>query len=286
MDYALPVQPYEPGQLAITEGAIEYYIGARHRVVFGKSSALHSPRQNQILAALPDADYARVLPHLELTQLPSGSALHEPGGHLSFAYFLTAGIVSPLCVMENGAAAAVAITGNEGVVGTSLFMGGGTTPNRAVVQSAGHAYRLGANRLREEFERGGDLCQLLLRYTQSLITQMAQTAVCNRYHSIEQQLCRWLLMSLDRVPTNELSLTHELLANILGVRREGITEAAGKLQKAGVIRYGRGHITVINHLELEERVCECYAAVKGESGRPAVRTRRHSKARACGAAAN
>jgi CRP-like cAMP-binding protein len=215
------------------------------------------------------------LPHLELVQLPFGSTLHEAGGTHNFAYFPISGIVSPLCVMENGAAAAVAITGNEGMVGTSLFMGGGVALNRAVVQCAGQAYRLGANRLKHVFEQGGQLCQLLLSYTQSLLIQMAQTAVCNRYHTIEQQVCRWLLQSLDRMPTNELSLTHELLANMLGVRREGVTDVAGKLQKAGLIRYWRGKITVLNHVKLEERVCECYAAVKGDYTRPS-KTRRHA----------
>jgi len=274
MDYALPDLQYDTLQLPVSGGAIDYpRIGARPRLAFAQSKVLHSPRQNQLLAALPDADYERVLPYLEYTQLASGSSLHEAGGHLSFAYFPTAGIVSPLCMMENGSAAAVAITGNEGMIGTSLFMGGGVTPDRALVQSAGHAYRLGANKLRQEFERGGHFCRLLLRYTQSLLTQMAQTAVCNRYHSIEQQLCRWLLLSLDRMPANELRLTHELLSNILGVRREGVTEAAGRLQKAGVIRYGRGHITVLSHSELENRVCECYAAVKGDSGREYIYSR-------------
>jgi CRP-like cAMP-binding protein len=218
---------------------------------------------------LPDADYKRLLPHLEFMKLPFGRALHEAGGDLSFAYFPTDGIVAPLCVMTDGAATAVAITGNEGVVGTSLFMGGAATSNWAVVQSAGHAYRISARRLRQEFERGGHLCQVLLRYTQSLITQMAQTAVCYRHHTIEQQLCRWLLLSLDRMSTNELNLTHELLAVILGVRREGITVAAGKLQEGGVIRYRRGVITVLDHPGLERRVCECYAAVKGQASRPA-----------------
>ena len=287
MDYALPDLPYDSLQMPVSGGAIDCHrIGARPRLAFAQSRVLHSPRQNQLLAALPDADYERVLPHLEFMQLASGSTLHEAGGQLRFACFPTAGIVSPLCVMENGSAAAVAITGNEGMIGTSLFMGGGVTPDRALVQSAGHAYRLGAHKLRQEFERGGDLCRVLLRYTQALITQMAQTAVCNRYHSIEQQLCRWLLLSLDRMPANELRLTHELLANILGVRREGVTEAAGKLQKAGVIRYGRGHITVPSRLELENRVCECYKAVKGESSRSAAATRQHAKSRACSALAS
>ena len=286
MDYALPDLPCDSLQMPVSGGAIDCHrIGTRPRLAFAQSKVLHSPRQNQLLAALPDADYERVLPYLEFTQLASGSTLHEAGEQLRFAYFPTTGIVSPLCVMENGSAAAVAITGNEGMIGTSLFMGGGVTPDQALVQIAGHAYRLGANKLRQEFERGGHFCRLLLRYTQSLITQMAQTAVCNRYHSIEQQLCRWLLLSLDRMPVNELRLTHELLANILGVRREGVTEAAGKLQKAGVIRYGRGHITVLSHLDLENRVCECYAAVKGESGRSAATTRGNSRARACRAIA-
>jgi CRP-like cAMP-binding protein len=280
MDYALPALPYDNIlQLPVAEGAIDYHIDARRRLAFGQSKVLHSPRQNKLLAALPDTVYERLRPHLELMQLRFGSTLHEAGGHLNFGYFPIAGIVSPLCVMENGSAAAVAITGNEGMVGTSLFMGGGATPNRAVVQSAGHAYRIGANRLRQEFERGGELCRLLLRYTQLLMTQIGQTAVCNRYHTIEQQLCRWLLQSLDRMPTNELSLTHELLASTLGVRREGVTDAAGKLQEAGVIRYRRGHITVLNHQALEQRVCECYAVVKGEC-RSVSNARRLAKARA------
>ena len=262
MDHALPALSYDTHQVPVSHEAFDFHIDVCRRVPFGQSSVVHSPKQNQLLAELPAADYERLRPHLELIWLPLGSTLHEAGGHLNFAYFPTTGIVSPLCLMENGAAAAVAITGNEGVVGTSLFMGGGATPTRAVVQSAGHAYRLGANRLRQEFERGGPLCQSLLRYTQSLITQMAQTAACNRYHSIEQQVCRWLLLSLDRIRTNDLSLTHELLGSTLGVRREGVTEAAGKLQKAGVIRYGRGHMTVVNRRALEKRVCECYAVVR------------------------
>lgn len=278
MDYALPVLPYHARQLPFSDEAIDYHIGTRRRVPFGQLAVCHSPRQNRLLAALPDADYERLLPHLELMTLPSGLTLHEAGGHLSFAYFPTAGIMSPLCVMKNGATLAVAITGNEGMVGTSLFMGGGIIPNQAVVHSAGHAYRLGANKLSREFERGGHLCRLLLRYTQSLITQMVQAAACNRYHSIEQQMCRWLLLCLDRVPTNELSLTHELLSSILGVRREGVTQAAGKLQEAGVIRYRRGHISVMNRVELEERACECYAVVKGEFSRIAINVRPHASA--------
>ena len=286
MDYALPVLPYDARQLPFSDEAIDYHIGTRRRVAFGQLPVCHSPRQNRLLAALPDADYERLLPHLELMSLPSGLTLHEAGGHLSFAYFPTAGIMSPLCMMKNGATLAVAITGNEGMVGTSLFMGGGIMLNRAVVHSAGHAYRLGAKKLSQEFDRGGYLCRLLLRYTQSLITQMAQAAACNRYHSIEQQMCRWLLLSLDRVRANELVMTQELLASILGVRREGVTKAARKLQEVGVIRYRRGHITVLNHMALEERACECYAVVKGESGRFASNVRPHASARGQGVIAN
>ena len=274
MDYELPEQQYDTFQLLAPDGVPDYYRGNRPRLAFAQPEVLQSPRQNQLLAALPGADYERVQPHLEFVPLVAGSALHEAGGPLRFGYFPTVGIVSPLCGMENGAVAAVAITGNDGMIGTSLFMGGGATPDRALVQSAGYAYRLGANRLRQEFDRGGSFCRLLLRYTQSLITQMAQTAVCNRYHTIEQQLCRWLLLSLDRMRGNELRLTHELLGNLLGVRREGVTGAAGKLQRAGVIRYGRGRITVLNHLELEQRVCECYAAQKKNDDSALALTRR------------
>jgi CRP-like cAMP-binding protein len=237
-------------------------IGTRHRIAFWQSSVPHSPKKNQILAALPEADYERVLPHLELIQLPYGSTLNEAGSHPSFVYFPIVGIVSPLYVKKNGAVSAVSITGSEGVVGTSLFMGGGTTLNWDVVQSAGYAYRLSANKLKQEFERGSNLCQMLLRFTQSLITQIAQTAVCTRHHTLKQQLCRWLLLSLDRMPTNELRLTHELLATILGVRREGVTMTAGDLQKAGVIRYSRGHVTVLDRPMLEKCACECYSVVK------------------------
>jgi len=229
--------------------------------------ASHTPKQNHLLAALPAADYERLLPNLELVRLELGSALYESGSRQEHVYFPTASIVSLLYVMENGASAEIAIVGNEGVVGISLFMGGETTPSRAVVQSAGHAYRLKASILKKEFERGGQLQYLLLRYTQSLITQMAQTAVCNRHHAVEQQLCRWLLLSLDRLPSNELTMTQELIANMLGVRREGVTEAAGKLQTAGLIQYTRGKITVLDRPQLEERVCECYAVVKRETDR-------------------
>ena len=226
-----------------------------------------TPRQNYLLAALPAADYQRVLPGLELIPLPLGWAVYEAGRKQGYVYFPTDSIISLLYVMENGASAEIALTGNDGVVGISLFMGGETTPSRAVVQSAGHAYRLKASILKREFDRGGVLQQLLLRYTQSLITQMAQTAVCNRHHSVEQQLCRWLLLSLDRLSSNKLMMTQELIANMLGVRREGITEAAGRLQSAGIMRYSRGRITVLDRRRLEAQVCECYAVVKREAER-------------------
>jgi len=227
----------------------------------------HSPKQNHLLASLPAADYARLLSELELVPMPLGWSVYESGGHQGYVYFPTNSIVSLLYVMENGASAEMAITGNEGVVGIALFMGGETTPSRAVVQSAGHAYRLKAAVLRREFEHGGALQHLLLRFTQALITQMAQTAVCNRHHSVVQQLCRWLLLSMDRLPGNELRMTQELIANMLGVRREGVTEAAGMLQEAGLINYSRGLITVLNRPKLEKQVCECYAVVKREVDR-------------------
>jgi len=227
----------------------------------------NSPTNNLLLAALPATDYERLLPHLELISLPLGWSVYEPGNRMRHVFFPTQGIVSLLYVMENGASAEIAITGNEGLVGIALFMGGESTPSRAVVQAAGHAYRLPAQYLRQEFERGGELQHLLLRFTQALITQMAQTAVCNRHHTIEQQLCRWLLLSLDRLHSNELEMTQELIANMLGVRREGVTEAAGDLQDAGLIKYRRGHITVLDRTKLEHRVCECYAVVKRESDR-------------------
>ena len=230
-------------------------------------SGRHSPKQNHLLAALPAADYERLLPELELVPLPLGWAVYESGGKLGFVYFPTTSIISLLYVMENGASAEIAVTGSDGLVGIALFMGGETTPSRAVVQSAGYGYRLKAGVLKREFEQGGTLQHLALRYTQALITQMAQTAVCNRHHSVEQQLCRWLLLSLDRLPSNELSMTQELIANMLGVRREGVTEAAGKLQAAGLIHYSRGHITVLDRPKLEKRVCECYAVVKREFDR-------------------
>jgi CRP-like cAMP-binding protein len=231
------------------------------------SSSLSNPRQNRLLAALPAADYERLLPQLELVTLPLGMVVYESGGALAYVYFPTDSIVSLLYVMQDGASAEIAVTGFEGLVGIALFMGGETTPSRAVVQSAGFAYRLKAAFLKKEFDNGGPLQHLALRYTQALITQMAQTAVCNRHHSVEQQLCRWLLLSLDRLPSNELTMTQELIANMLGVRREGVTEAAGRLQKAGLIEYSRGHIVVINRPKLEARVCECYAVVKTEYDR-------------------
>ena len=227
----------------------------------------NTPKQNHLLAALPTADYARLLPDLELIPMPLGWALYESGGQLHYVYFPTTSIVSLLYVMESGASAEIAITGNEGLVGISLFMGGESTPSRAVVQSAGNGYRLKASVLKKEFALGGNLQQLALRYTQALITQMAQTAVCNRHHALDKQLCRWLLLSLDRLQGNELLMTQELIANMLGVRREGVTEAAGKLQHDGLIHYSRGHITVLDRAALETRTCECYAVVKKEYDR-------------------
>jgi len=223
--------------------------------------------QNHLLAALPAEDYARLLPTLELVPMPLGWAVYESGAQMGHLYFPTTSIVSLLYVMESGASAEIAVTGNEGLVGISLFMGGESTPSRAVVQSAGHGYRLRASVSRKEFALGGQLQRLALRFTQALITQMAQTAVCNRHHAVDQQLCRWLLLSLDRLPGNELKMTQELIANMLGVRREGVTEAAGKLQADGLIRYTRGHITVLDRSKLEQRVCECYAVVKREYDR-------------------
>jgi len=230
-------------------------------------SSPHTPKQNHLLDALPAEDYARLLPDLELIPMPLGWAVHESGGQMGYVYFPTTSIVSLLYVMEDGASAEIAIVGNEGLVGIALFMGGETTPSRAVVQSAGHAYRLKSAVLKNEFERGGALQHLLLRYTQAMITQMAQTAVCNRHHSLEQQLCRWLLLSLDRLSSNVLIMTQELIANMLGVRREGVTEAAGTLQADGLIHYSRGKITVLDRPRLEQRVCECYAVVKKEFDR-------------------
>jgi CRP-like cAMP-binding protein len=230
-------------------------------------SSPHSPNQNHLLAALPTAEFERLAAHLELVPLPLGEMLYEPGGQLKHAYFPTTAIVSLHYIMESGASSESAGVGNEGVVGISLFMGGDTTSSSAVVQTAGHAYRLESRKLLEEFNRAGLLQRLFLRYTQALMTQMSQTAACNRHHSVEQQLCRWLLLTLDRLPSNELVMTQELIASMLGVRREGITDAAGKLQHAGVISYRRGHIAVLNRAGLEGRVCECYAVVKTELSR-------------------
>lgn len=229
--------------------------------------AHNDPRHNLLLAALPSDDYKRVLPDLEPIPIALGDVLYESGIPMRGAFFPTTAIVSLLYVMEDGASAEIAVVGKDGMVGVSLFMGGDTTPSRAVVQSAGQAYRLKSQRLKDEFSRNGPMQQLLLRYTQYLLTQMAQTAVCNRHHSLDQQLCRWLLLSLDRLPSNHLIMTQELIANMLGVRRGGVTEAAGNLQRAGLIEYRRGRITVVDRAGLEARVCECYAVVKRESDR-------------------
>lgn len=225
------------------------------------------PKSNGLLACLPEAEWQRWLPHLEPVELPLGDVLHESGVTMQHVYFPTTAIVSLLYVMENGASAEIAIVGNEGIVGVSLFMGGESTPSRAVVQSAGRGFRMRSDALRGEFNGSNPVLHLLLRYTQALITQMAQTAVCNRHHSLDQQLCRWLLLSLDRLEGTELVMTQELIANMLGVRREGVTEAALKLQKAGLIRYSRGRITVLDRAAVEARTCECYAVVKKEYDR-------------------
>jgi CRP-like cAMP-binding protein len=227
----------------------------------------HPRNGNHLLAVLPEAEWMRVCPHLVSVDMSLGQVMYESGDRLAYVYFPTTSIVSLLYVMEDGASAEIAIVGNEGLIGIALFMGGETTPSRAVVQSAGQAYRLDARLLKEEFHRAGPMQRLLLRYTQALITQMAQTAVCNRHHSIDQQLCRWLLLSLDRLPSNELKMTQELIANMLGVRRPGVTEAAMKLQDAGLIRYSYGHIEVLDRPGLEKRVCECYSVVKREFDR-------------------
>lgn len=224
----------------------------------------HQPNQNHLLAALPAAELERLAAHLELVQMRLGDMLYEPGGQLQYAYFPTTSIVSLHYVMESGASAESAGVGNEGMLGISLFMGGNTTPSSAVVQTAGYGYRLKRQVLKQEFDQAGLFQRLLLRYTQALMTQMTQTAVCNRHHTIEQQLCRWLLLTLDRLPSNELIMTQELVASMLGVRREGITEAAGKLQSAGFISYRRGHISVLNRTGLERQTCECYTVVKKE----------------------
>jgi CRP-like cAMP-binding protein len=226
-----------------------------------------NPKKNHLLESLPETEWKRLEPVLEEVDLPLGMVLYESGSTLSHVYFPTTAIVSLLYVMENGSSAEIAVVGNEGIVGVALFMGGESTPSRAVVQSAGKGYRLGAARMKTEFNLAGPVLHLLLRYTQALLTQMAQTAVCNRHHSLDQQLCRWLLLSLDRLHGNELVMTQELIANMLGVRREGVTEGALKLQRAGLIRYSRGHITVLDRSGLESRSCECYAVVKKEYDR-------------------
>ena len=226
-----------------------------------------TPQHNHLLAALPAQSFERLKSHLKLVHLPLGKALYEAGDTLRHVYFPTDSIVSLLYVMENGASAEISVVGNEGLVGVAVFMGGESTPSRAIVQSAGHAYRLPGPKLKEEFNRHGELLLLMLRYTQALITQMAQTAVCNRHHSIDQQLCRWLLLSLDRLQGNQLHMTQELIANMLGVRREGVTDAAGKLQRLGVIEYSRGHIKVLDRPRLEALSCECYAVVRKETER-------------------
>lgn len=230
-------------------------------------SAMHRPDQNHLLAAMPTADFERLATHLELVVMPVGDVLCESGGKLQHVYFPTTAIVSLQYVMESGASSEVAGVGNEGLLGISLFMGGETTPTQAIVQTGGHGYRLKAALMLAEFNRSGPVMRLLLRYTQALLTQMSQTAACNRHHSVEQQLCRWLLLTLDRLPSNELTMTQELIAGMLGVRREGVTEAAGRLQQAGIIRYRRGHITVLDRDGLNIHVCECYSVVKKEFDR-------------------
>jgi CRP-like cAMP-binding protein len=225
------------------------------------------PKKNHLLAALTGEAWQRWQPLLEHVELPLGHVLYESGKTMTHMYFPTTAIISLLYVMQDGASAEIAVVGNDGLVAVSMFMGGGSTPSRAVVQSAGHGFRLNAQDMKTEFDRGGEVMHLLLRYTQALITQMAQTAVCNRHHTLDQQLCRWLLLSLDRLEGNELYMTQELIANMLGVRRESVTESASKLQKAGLVRYSRGHIRVLDRPGLEKRSCECYAVVKKEYDR-------------------
>jgi CRP-like cAMP-binding protein len=227
----------------------------------------HNPRQNQLLAALPDEDFERILPHLEFISMPFDMTVCEADTQMNHVYFLTSSIVSLLYETRDGASAEIAVIGNEGIVGVTLFMGGGASPNRAVVKSAGYGFRLKASVFMEEFRRGGALQQSLLRYTNALIAQMSHTAVCNRHHNVMQQLCRWLLLTLDRLPSNEMAVSQGLIATMLGVRRESVTEAAGKLQDEGMIQYRRGHITVMDRAGLETRACECYAGVKKEYDR-------------------
>jgi CRP-like cAMP-binding protein len=228
---------------------------------------LNDPNQNHLLAALLDAEFARLSPHLDPIMMRLGDVLYESGAKLNHVYFPTSAIVSLHYVLENGSSSEIAGVGNEGILGISLFMGGNTTPSRAVVQTAGHGYRLKSHILMEEFNRAGPVMRLLLRYTQALITQMSQTAICNRHHTLDQQLCRWLLQTLDRLPTSELTMTQELISNMLGVRREGVTVAAGRLQSRGYISCRRGHISVLDRAGLELDVCECYSVVKNEFGR-------------------
>lgn len=230
-------------------------------------NSVKDPLQNRLLAAFPTADRERLFPQLQLMPMPLGNVLYESGDLLRHVYFPTNCIVSLLYVLADGASAEISVVGNEGLIGIALFMGGETTPSRAIVQSSGYAYRLNGQQLKHEFQHNPEVQLLLLRYTQSLITQMAQTAVCNRHHSVDQQLCRWLLLSLDRLSSNKLVMTQELIANMLGVRREGVTEAAGKLEKLDIIRYTRGRITVVDRPRLEQRCCECYAVVKQETDR-------------------
>jgi CRP-like cAMP-binding protein len=237
------------------------------RAIVALDSEIRSARDNHLLAALPPAVQERLFPHLEPVRMALGKVLYESGDALRHVYFPTDCIISLLYVLQDGASAEISVVGREGLIGIALFMGGETTPSRAIVQSAGNAYRLAGQLLKDEFHKDGDMQLLLLRYTQSLITQMAQTAVCNRHHSVDQQLCRWLLLSLDRLSSSQLTMTQELIANMLGVRREGVTEAAGKLQKLGVIRYHRGQITVLDRPKLESLCCECYAVVKKETDR-------------------
>jgi CRP-like cAMP-binding protein len=235
--------------------------------VITKSGRVKERQQNHLLAAFPLSEQERLYPYLELVLMSLGTVLYESGDVLRDVYFPTNSIVSLLYVLADGASAEISVVGNEGMIGIALFMGGETTPSRAIVQSAGFAYRLAGQLLKDEFRRNGDVRLLLLRYTQALITQMAQTAVCNRHHSVDQQLCRWLLLSLDRLASNKLIMTQELIANMLGVRREGVSEAAAKLEKLGIIRYARGHITVLDRPKLEALCCECYAVVKKETDR-------------------
>ena len=250
--------------------------------------AQKNPKLNHLLGAIPEAEWQRFAPYLMPVVMALGDVIYESGSDQPYVYFPTDSIVSLLYVMQDGSSAEIAIVGNEGLVGISLFMGGGTTPSRAVVQSAGYAFRMKAQYIRDEFFLAGPVQQLFLRYTQALLTQMGQTAVCNRHHSVDQQLCRWLLMSLDRLSSNELSMTQELIANMLGVRREGVTEAAGKLQRAGVIEYNRGRIRVLDRVQLEGRACECYSVVSKEfarllpwdNGQPATSTKVSAKSSA------